>query len=56
MRQALFFAALVCVPLSLCAADRTLSYEGRPSAIYFSPDSKTVSAGSWSGGIRAWDV
>jgi WD40 repeat protein len=56
MRQALVFAALVCVPLSLCAADRTLSYEGRPSAIYFSPDSKTVSAGSWSGGIRAWDV
>jgi WD40 repeat protein len=56
MRQVLFFAALVCVPLSLCAADRTLSYEGRPSAVYFSPDSKTVSAGSWSGGIRAWDV
>jgi WD40 repeat protein len=56
MRQALFLAALVCVPLSLCAADRTLSYDGRPSAIYFSPDSKTMSAGSWSGGIRAWDV
>jgi WD40 repeat protein len=33
-----------------------LSYEGRPSAIYFSPDSKTAVAGSWSGGIRAWDV
>ena len=26
------------------------------AAVYFSPDSKTVSAGSWSGGIRAWDV
>jgi len=56
MRQALFFAALVCAPLGLCAADRTLTYEGHPSAIYFSPDSKTVVAGSWSGGIRAWDV
>jgi len=56
MRQALFFAALACAPLGLCAADRSLSYEGRPSAIYFSPDSKTAVAGSWSGGIRAWDV
>jgi WD40 repeat protein len=56
MRQALFFAALFCAPLGLCAADRTLSYQGHPSAIYFSPDSKTVVAGSWSGGIRAWDV
>jgi WD40 repeat protein len=56
MRQILFFTALVCAPLGLCAADRTLSYEGRPSAIYFSPDSKTAVAGSWSGGIRAWDV
>jgi WD40 repeat protein len=56
MRQAPFFAALVCAPLGLCAADRTLTYEGHPSAIYFSPDSKTVVAGSWSGGIRAWDV
>jgi len=56
MRQTLFFAALVCTPLSLCAADRTLSYEGGPRAIYFSPDGKTLVAGSWSGGIRAWDV
>jgi tricorn protease-like protein len=56
MRQTLFFLALVCAPLGLCAADRTLSYEGRPSAIYFSADSKTAVAGSWSGGIRAWDV
>jgi len=56
MRQTLLFAALVCAPLGLCAADRTLHYEGRPSAIYFSPNSKTAVAGSWSGGIRAWDV
>jgi tricorn protease-like protein len=56
MRQALIFAVLVCAPLGLSAADRTLSYEGRPGAIYFSPDSKTTVAGSWSGGIRAWDV
>jgi WD40 repeat protein len=56
MRQALFFVALVLVPLGLCAADRSLPYEGRPSAIYFTPDSKTVVAGSWSSGIRTWDV
>jgi WD40 repeat protein len=56
MRQILFFAALLCAPLGLCAADRTLPYDGRPIAIYFSPDGKTVVAGSWPGGIRAWDV
>jgi WD40 repeat protein len=55
MRQALFFAALVCAS-PLYAADRTLPYEARPNTIYFSPDSKTVMAASWSGGIRAWDV
>lgn len=56
MRQALFFVALVFAPLGLCAADRILSYEGRPSAIYFNSDGKTVVAGSWSSGIRAWDA
>ena len=56
MRQILFFAALLCVPLWLWAADRTLTYEGRANAIYFSPDSRTAVAGSWPDSIRAWDV
>ena len=56
MTRTLFFAAIVCAPLSLCAADRTLSFENHPGAIYFSADSKTVIAGSWSGSVRTWAV
>jgi WD40 repeat protein len=56
LARALVIAALAFAALDLRAADRILSYEGRPGAIYFSSDSKTMLASRDSGGIRVWDV
>ena len=42
--------------LSLCAADRTITSESTPGAIYFSADGKSISGRCRDNHIRTWDV
>jgi WD40 repeat protein len=53
MRHYLVFAAAA---LSLSAADRTLTSDSPPAAIYFSADGKSISGRCRDNRIRTWDV
>jgi WD40 repeat protein len=56
MRRHHIFAIVAAAAVSLLAADRTLTSEGVPNAVYFSADGKTVSSSCRDGHIRTWDV
>ena len=56
MRLLNLFAAVAALAVSLPAADRILSSEAVPGAVYFSPDGTTVTASCRDGHIRTWEV